>query len=236
MLKQIWNRLIQPPASNTPVNLTEYWRDRAKRYGRHSVLNIGHGREQFDAVTDHQRQFLFPLLKSKLNGSEALVLDFGCGPGRFTPGLAELIGGSAIGVDIAPELLALAPQSPSVSYQLIGTGSLPFADGCFDVVWSCLVLGGIPDDQIEQSIAEIERVLRPGGLFFFVENTARQPNASYWFFRDEGVYVRWAAFCKPQVLGRYQDLGEKITIFAGQKVVSEARDELMAEAARDLHT
>jgi ubiquinone/menaquinone biosynthesis C-methylase UbiE len=80
-----------------------------------------------------------------------------------------------------------------------------------------LVLGGIPDEQIEQSIAEFERVLRPGGLFFYVENTANAASADYWFFRDEDTYARLAAFCKPQVLGRYEDMGQTITIFAGRK-------------------
>lgn len=213
----MWNRLIQPAASKRPLNLTDYWRDRARRYGKHSVLNIAHGEEEFDAVTDYQKQLLFPLLKSKLNGSETIGLDFGCGPGRFTGGLAELIGGSVVGVDIASELLALAPKSPSISYQLIEAGPLPFADSSFDVIWSCLVLGGIPDGQIEQSIAEIERVLQPGGVFFYVENTAKAANGSYWFFRDEDTYVQLAAFCKPQILGRYEDMGERITIFAGEK-------------------
>src|ERR1019366_4944371 len=218
MLKRVWNRLlIKLSASKKHANLTDYWRDRARRHGKRSVLNMAHGEEEFESVTDYQKQLLFPLLKSELSGSESAVLDFGCGPGRFTIGLAELIGGTAIGVDITPELLKLAPISPSVSYQCIGTGTLLFPDSSFDVVWSCLVLGGIPDEQIEQSIAEFERVLRPGGLFFYVENTANAASADYWFFRDEDTYARLAAFCKPQVLGRYEDMGQTITIFAGRK-------------------
>jgi ubiquinone/menaquinone biosynthesis C-methylase UbiE len=214
--KQMLSKLRkQPPPKD--INLTEYWSDRARRHGKRSVLNVAHGVEEFDSVTNYQKQVLFPLLKSRLSGSETLALDFGCGPGRFTIDLAELIGGSVIGVDITSELLALAPESPRVSYQLIGTGALPFKDSTFDVVWSCLVLGGIPDTEIEHSIAEIERVLRPGGLFFYVENTSRAPNGSYWFFRSEEAYSRLASFCRPAILGRYEDLAEQITIFAGKK-------------------
>lgn len=144
------------------------------------------------------------------------MLDFGCGPGRFTNGLAEQIGGMAVGVDITPELLELAPASPFVRYQRIGAGALPFSDSSFDVVWSCLVLGGIPDGQVDKTLAEINRVLRPDGLFFFVENTAQVANADYWFFRDEDAYMQLAAFCNPEVLGAYEDIGQKITIFAGR--------------------
>jgi SAM-dependent methyltransferase len=218
MLKRVWNRLLTKLSRPKKYsNLTDYWRDRARRHGKRSVLNMAHGEEAFESVTDYQKQILFPLLKFELSGSESAVLDFGCGPGRFTPGLAELIGGAAIGVDITPELLKLAPISPSVSYQCIGTGTLPFPDSSFDVVWSCLVLGGIPDGQIEQSIAEIDRVLRPGGVFFYVENTAYEASADYWFFRDEEAYMKLASFCNPRKLGNYEDMGQTITIFVGRK-------------------
>jgi SAM-dependent methyltransferase len=218
MLKRVWSRLlIKLSASKKQIKLMDYWRDRARRHGKHSVLNMAHGEEEFESVTNYQKRLLFPLLKSELSGSESAVLDFGCGPGRFTVGLAELIDGSAIGVDITPELLKLAPKSPSVSYQCIGTGNLPFPDSSFDVVWSCLVLGGIPDGQIEQSIGEIDRVLRPSGLFFYIENTANAASGDYWFFRDEDTYIRLGGFCNPRKFGQYEDMGQTITIFAGRK-------------------
>jgi len=218
MIRRIWKRLTSLVAPKKHLNLTDYWHDRARQYGKRSVLNLAHSEEEFDKVTDYQKQFLFPLLKFELNGTESSILDFGCGPGRFTLGLAELINGPATGVDISPELLEHAPKSSSVSYQSIGAGSaLPFCDSSFDVVWSCLVLGTIPDSQIEQSIAEIERVLRPGGLFFYVENTANNANLPYFTFRDVDTYIRLAAFCQPKVLDCYLDMEEQITIFAGRK-------------------
>jgi ubiquinone/menaquinone biosynthesis C-methylase UbiE len=218
MLNQIWSRLLNKLSpSKKNVDLTDYWRDRARRYGKRSVLNMAHRESEFYSVTEYQKQLLFPLLTAELNGLEETVLDFGCGPGRFTPGLAELVGGSAMGVDITPELIDIAPKSPSVSYRCISTGSLPVPDSSFDVVWSCLVLGGIPDDQIEKTIVELDRVLKPGGLFFYVENTAHVVSTDYWFFRDEDTYLKIAAFCNPRKLGSYEDMGQTITIFSGKK-------------------
>ena len=217
MLK--WFDVLLDKLSSTkkPCDLKDYWRDRAAQYGKHSVLNMAHGKEEFESVTDNQKQLLFPLLKSELNGAESIAMDFGCGPGRFTSALAELVNGEAVGVDITSELLELAPKSSNVAYQCIEIGALPFSNASFDVVWSCLVLGGIPDSHIEQSVAEIERVLRPGGLFFFVENTANLTNTDYWFFRDEHTYIQLAAFCNPRKLGNYEDIGQTITIFSGRK-------------------
>jgi SAM-dependent methyltransferase len=213
-LRQMLNKVIR---SKKQTNLTDYWRNRARQYGKRRVLNMAHKEAEFESVTDYQKQLLFPLLKSELNGLESVVLDFGCGPGRFTLALAELIKGQSVGVDIAPELLEIAPKSPLVSYQCIGTDTLPFPDSSFDVVWSCLVLGGIPTEKIVQSIAEIDRVLRLGGLFFYVENTTNTASSDYWFFRDEDAYIRLAKFCNPIKLGHYEDVGQTITIFSGRK-------------------
>jgi SAM-dependent methyltransferase len=214
MFRRLWHRTSKPKEY---LSFVCYWRDRAQRYGRRSVLNLAHNEREYDTVTVYQKQILFPLLSSQLNGSESIALDFGCGPGRFTRELAQLINGTVVGVDIAPELLKMAPTTLNVTFACIGTDIIPFHDASFDIVWSSLVLGGIPDERIEQSIAEIERILRPGGLFFFVENTAKLVNTTYWFFRDEGTYVRLAAFCNPEVLGRYEDIGQPISIFAGKK-------------------
>jgi SAM-dependent methyltransferase len=221
MFKRIWNRLlVKLSAPKQYSNLTDYWRDRARRYGKHSVLNMAHNEKDFEKITAYQKQILFPLLKSQLSGIENTVLDFGCGPGRFTGGLAELISGSAIGVDVTQELLELAPKAPLVSYQGIdGSGYLPFPDRSFDVVWSCLVLGGIPDDKIKSIITEIDRVLRPGGLFFYIENTANTANSYYWFYRNESSYINMARFCNPKKIGDYEDVGQKITIFSGKKPI-----------------
>jgi SAM-dependent methyltransferase len=217
MLSYAWNKLVNIFLAKKPVNLIEFWQDRAIKYGRRSVLNMGHSEEEFEIVTNYQKDKLFPLLKSQLSNWEKLVLDFGCGPGRFTVGLAQLVNGEAIGVDITPQLLALAPEYPAVSYYCISPAKIPFEDASFDVVWACLVLGGIPDRELSNTIIEIERLLKPNGLFFFVENTANESNTSHWFFRDTAAYIRIAKFCNPKILGSYEDLGQTISIFAGRK-------------------
>lgn len=209
--------MLEKLIPNQPADLRKYWQERAKKYGKNSVLNMAHGVDEFEVVTKFQKQFLFPLLKAELEGWETEALDFGCGPGRFTVELAELVGGRVTGVDITPELLELAPTSPAVEYYLIDSNELPFTNALFDLVWCCLVLGGIPNENIKFVLAEIDRVLKPGGLFFFVENTACGPDAKHWFFRSEEAYIQLASFCNPRVLVRYEDVGQPITVFSGRK-------------------
>lgn len=195
----------------------EYWRDRVRRFGRRSVLHLSHGDDEYDEVTRRQKEEIFPHLRKALNGNEKTALDFGCGPGRFTTGLAEIIGGRAIGVDIVPEIISIAPKEENVIYELMKEGSLPLPDDSVDVVWCCLVLGGIKGAVLEKSLKEINRVLKDNGLLFLVENTSEKKNGDNWEFRSADDYKEMLPFAPLSHLHDYEDLGERISIFAGRK-------------------
>jgi SAM-dependent methyltransferase len=198
----------------------EYWEKRAKKFGVLAVLNLAHGNENIAAVTDMQESILFPLLESLLVGTEKTVLDFGCGPGRFTRKLAKLVGGRAVGVDPVQRFLDIAERDEAVEFRLIENGSLPIADCTIDVAWVCLVMGAmVKEEGFERAIAEIDRVLKPGGLLFLVENTHPNKNAHYWVYRRVEDYQH--AFSKARIklefLCNYDDLGEQISVMAGRK-------------------
>ncbi|WP_431837321.1 class I SAM-dependent methyltransferase [Cellulomonas sp. Y8] len=99
------------------------------------------------------------------------VLDFGCGTGYGTAGLAE-VATRVTGVDIAPEAVAYAHehyQHPNLDFRTIGaieTSALPFDDDAFDVVVSFQVIEHV--HAVDRYLAEISRVLRPGGAFLCV--------------------------------------------------------------------
>ena len=92
----------------------EYWEQRHKKFGARSVVNLAHPEEEFEKVTRMQKERLFTILKKQVSGNENLILDFGCGPGRFTGGLADIINGKAIGVEPSRHLLSLAPKQSKV--------------------------------------------------------------------------------------------------------------------------
>ncbi|CAN5763812.1 hypothetical protein BH23GEM3_BH23GEM3_08030 [soil metagenome] len=195
-----------------------YWEKRAKRYGARSVLNIGHTGEEMAALTERQKEILFPLLAGQLRGDERVIVDFGCGPGRFTPSLSELVRGSAIGVDPIQRLLDLAPCANGVEYRRVESGRIPVADGSADVIWVCLVLGTITEeDALGAAAAEIRRVLHPDGLLFVVENTARKPDLPHFRFRTVDAYLSLFPWAQLDVVGGYEDLGERISVLAGRR-------------------
>jgi SAM-dependent methyltransferase len=193
-----------------------YWRRRARRHGRRSIFNLGHGAEQLEAVTRRQMEVLFPLLEAELDGGEALAVDFGCGTGRFTPGLARRVG-RAIGVDPIQELLDLAPAAEGVEYRRLRGTAIPVEDASADVVWICLVLGVLTDAaSLEATASEIRRVLRPGGLIFLVENTEERPALPHYVYRSPGEYAALFPDAGMHEVGAYEDLGERITVLAGR--------------------
>lgn len=193
-----------------------YWERRARRHGRRSVLHIAHGDDEYEPITTWQKSILFPLLQAQLNGSERVVLDFGCGPGRFTPGLAHLVGGRAIGVDPIAALLELAPADPQVEYRLLRHGRIPVADRSVNVLWICLVLGVIRGRKLNHTLLELRRVVAPGALVFLVENTSPMPSLKRIEFRSVAEYAKLLDFAQLRHLHDYEDLGETISVLAGR--------------------
>jgi demethylmenaquinone methyltransferase/2-methoxy-6-polyprenyl-1,4-benzoquinol methylase len=89
------------------------------------------------------------------------VLDLGAGTGAANPDLGDR---EIVALDPSPEMLALNPLPRKV----VGKGErLPFPDGWFDGVFSAYVVRNL--DSIPETLGEIARVLRPGGVAAIVD-------------------------------------------------------------------
>jgi ubiquinone/menaquinone biosynthesis methyltransferase len=100
-----------------------------------------------------------------------LVLDLASGTGDFSKLVTSRHAGArSVAVDLTERMLQLARQSGIPEAACADASRLPFADGTFDCVFIGYGLRNFPN--LEQSVAEIRRVTRPGGLFvsldFFV--------------------------------------------------------------------
>jgi len=105
------------------------------------------------------------------------ALDVGCGPGYFTRMLAEAAGpmGSAVGVDAAPEMIEYASRKArhlsNCRFQAGKAEALAFPDASFDLIVSSLMMHHLPDEVRLQAVAEMKRVLRPGGTLLLADFT-----------------------------------------------------------------
>ena len=108
--------------------------------------------------------YLLPYLRPGLR-----VLDFGCGPGSISVGLAKAVEpGEMHGVDMEETQIELARSVAEASgcenaiFHVADATSLPFEDGFFDVAHCHSVLSYIPDTRA--ALSEAKRVLKPGGV------------------------------------------------------------------------
>jgi SAM-dependent methyltransferase len=102
------------------------------------------------------------------------ILDWGCGCGRLARWWSDLDGPRIAGCDYNPRLVAWTERNlPFVSAATNGLEPpLPYPDATFDLVYALSVVTHLTDDLVRAWMAEIVRVLRPDGLFFFTTHGA----------------------------------------------------------------
>ncbi len=130
------------------------------------------------ADPEYEEQIL-PLAAHYLTGAER-VLDIGCGEGQVARLAVEVGARLVVGVDPTRAQIAEAlTRGGGPLYARSGADGLPFPDGCFDTVVACLVFEHI--NEVDRAIAEVSRVLRPGGRFlFFLNHPLLQTPNSGW--------------------------------------------------------
>jgi arsenite methyltransferase len=140
--------------------------------GEASALGLGYPPELVDAVPPSVRERFVgvgnPFALGAIRTGEA-VLDLGCGAGFDVFIAARYAGptGRAVGVDLSPEMVAVAESARALSgvsnveFHQAAVEALPFAEGAFDVALSNGVLNLVPDKPM--ALRELLRVLTPGG-------------------------------------------------------------------------
>jgi SAM-dependent methyltransferase len=136
--------------------------------------------DEFTAGADPEyEEQILPLAADHLAGARA-VLDIGTGEGQVAR-LASRVGVPRV-VGIDPTRAQIAEAGRRAGGPLFAGGAaeaLPFPDGAFDAVVAVLVFEHI--EGYEAAIAEVARVLQPGGRFlFFLNHPLLQTPNSGW--------------------------------------------------------
>lgn len=112
------------------------------------------------------------------------LLDVGCGTGGVTIPAKIQVGenGSVAGIDPSPEMIAIARRKAKragieIDFRVGMIESLAFPDETFDVVTSSLMMHHLPQHLQVKGLAEIWRVLKPGGRILIAD--MRNPSTSF---------------------------------------------------------
>ena len=129
-------------------------------------------------VDPEYEEQIIPLAVEELAGFTN-VLDVGCGDGQIARALAAQ-GSTVLGIDPTELHISIARErAGGPTYELGSATELPVADDSQDAVVACLVFEHI--DDLDAAIAEVARVLRPGGQFsFFLNHPLLQTPGSGW--------------------------------------------------------
>jgi SAM-dependent methyltransferase len=130
------------------------------------------------ADPEYDEQIL-PMAAEHLAGARR-VLDVGCGDGQVAR-LARTTGADlVVGVDPTWNQIRVArDRGGGPAYARAGAAALPFVDGSFDLVMACLVFEHVR--AVDEAIAEVARLLAPGGVFlFFLNHPLLQTPSSGW--------------------------------------------------------
>ena len=152
--------------------------------------------QQYDAAAFLQQEVATRVFErlSYMRVQPQKVLDLGCGTGFCTRQLKDNFGKAKVtGIDLAPGMIEQAKKQQGffkkIDYQVADIDKLPFENSTFDLVFSNLTVQWLPD--LKHSFAEINRVLKPGGLLIFSTlgpDTLIELKQS-WQQVDSGVHV-----------------------------------------------
>jgi SAM-dependent methyltransferase len=201
--------------------MTDPWEDHAEWWQR----------EFTDGADPEYTEQILPLVADHLPDG-GVLLDVGCGEGQVARMAAEVGGMRVIGVDPAMAQVALATERGGGPIYVQGSAtSLGVAEGALDAVVACLVFEHIED--LDAALAEVARVLRPGGRFLFllnhpllqtpgsgwIDDQVLDPPEQYWRIGpylvegdtveqvERGVFIRFFHRPLSRYLNAAQDLG-----------------------------
>ena len=149
-------------AQDVKTAVSRYWSGRAAEFDQgpsHGVLN------------EAQHQAWLALLREVAGPPPLTVLDVGCGTGFLAMRMAEL-GHTAVGIDLAEEMLAAAQRKAEGSGLAVtfrrGDAEAPPPDGApFDVILERHVIWTLP--QPREAMRAWRALLKPGGQLILIE-------------------------------------------------------------------
>lgn len=139
------------------------------------------------------------------------VLDAGCGNGVFIPHIANAVGSNGLvtALDHAPENVLAVEQlwersrfSAQLRTKVSSIIELPFEDNTFDCVWCANVTQYLTADELDRTMTEFTRVVKPGGTI-----AVKEADITCWQFQPVDTRLIWRLLDAAAKIGATQTIG-----------------------------
>jgi ubiquinone/menaquinone biosynthesis C-methylase UbiE len=150
------------------------------------------------------RRFVEPLVAEAAHGVRPEILDCGCGTGHNLHMLRKY--GRAYGIDLTWAGLQYARAQGEQKVARASAAQLPFGDARFGMVTSFDVIYSLPDEVERAAIAEMFRVLKPGGTLIVNVAALESLRGNHSVLSEE---VR--RYSKPDLIRRLEQAGFRVT-------------------------
>lgn len=129
-------------------------------------------------------------LKQRPPSETSNVVEIGCGSGRWCHRLSGLPQRTVAGLDVSRHILAANRNvyNNDVTYVNASASEIPFAAGSVELAISITVLHHLPPHFQELALAEIRRILGPGGSLFMIESTEVDSASDHLFARPHEAW------------------------------------------------
>ncbi len=120
-----------------------------------------------DGVDPEYEEQILPMVVERLGGKNR-ILDLGTGEGQVARALSST-GSNVVGIDpFLQQVVVAQERAGGPGYGVGSAANMPIASHSVDAVVACLVFEHI--DDVDEVIADVARVLKPGGTFLFLLN------------------------------------------------------------------
>jgi ubiquinone/menaquinone biosynthesis C-methylase UbiE len=150
--------------------------EHARSYDEQIERAIAFSGREHDFFTKAKVDSLVSLFARRLGDPDGMrVLDVGCGSGVAHRFLAPEVG-ALEATDVSAEMLTLARRAnPTVAYHQTEGDRMPLETAGFDVAVATCVVHHVPPPERPTFLAEMARVVRPGGLVVLFEHNPLNP-------------------------------------------------------------
>jgi SAM-dependent methyltransferase len=178
------------PVSGQREQFTDFWEERAQAFstadpeGWAAVCHRGAAVYYNRFIDWSQRRACRRLLDRATLAPGAPAVDVGCGTGRWTRVVMDR-GLEARGFDLSPTMVKRAGELvPGASFDVAPATALPVADETQQLVTAITVLHHLPHADQPDAVAEIARVLQPGGACVVIVLLDAIPGGSWCYPRS----------------------------------------------------